>query len=131
VQPKRIPWCRIRSAATAAWVLASMAAVNGVAWAAGSTGTSTNGIPPVSYTTGNSALTQNVTTGLENIATTIRDILGAAALVAILVAALTNQMVHDARAKDRAKEFGVAAVVGLLLAAFAPAIVNWFANLGG
>ena len=66
---------------------------------------------------------------MESIAATIRYILGATALVAFLVAALVNHMVHDQHAKDRAKEIMASAVVGLLIAAFAPAIVNWIAGI--
>lgn len=87
-----------------------------------------SGIPPVQYGTANAAA-GNVTTALTGIAATIRDVLGATALVALVVAALVNHFVHDQRAKDRAKEIVAAAVGGLLIAAFAPAIVNWFGSL--
>lgn len=86
------------------------------------------GPAPVSYGTPNGAA-GTVITALEGIAGTIRDVLGATALVAFLVAAIVNHMVHDDRAKDRAKEIMASAVVGLLVAAFAPAIVNWIASL--
>ena len=66
---------------------------------------------------------------MESVAGTIRYILGATALVAFLVAAIVNHMVHDAHAKERAKEIMASAVVGLLIAAFAPAVVNWIAGI--
>ena len=94
-----------------------------------STGMAFAANPTVNYGTSNTQLSSTVTTTLESVATTIRDVLGATALVVILVAALTNHFVHDQRSKDRAKEMIVAAIVGLLLAAFAPAIVNWIASL--
>jgi len=89
-------------------------------------------IPTVSYgasTTGGTAFDTNVQNGLESAATIIRDVLGATALLVILVAAVMNHFVHDPRAKERAKELIGAAVVGLLLAAFAPAIVNFIISL--
>lgn len=94
----------------------------------GSTVFAASSIPTVQYGTGNAVAT-TVNTALENIAATIRDVLGGTALVAILVAAIVNHFVHDARAKDRAKEIIASAIVGLLIAAFAPQIVNWFASL--
>lgn len=86
-------------------------------------------IPQVNYGTGNTALSGSVTTAMENLAQTIRLVLGGTALVVILVAAVMNHFVHDQRAKERAKELIAAAVVGLLLAAFAPQIVNFIASL--
>ena len=70
-----------------------------------------------------------VITAMESVAGTIRYILGATALVAFLVAALVNHMVHDQHAKDRAKEIMASAVVGLLIAAFAPSLVNWIGGI--
>lgn len=87
------------------------------------------GIPPVQYGTGNTALTTPVVGAMQNIAQTIRLVLGGTALVVILAAAVMNHFVHDQQAKQRAKELIGAAVVGLLLAAFAPAIVNFIASL--
>lgn len=87
------------------------------------------GIPAVTYGSGNSALSAPVTTAMENIAATIRLVLGGTALVVILVAAIMQHAVQDERAKMRSKEMIAAAVVGLLVAAFAPQIVNFFANL--
>ena len=87
------------------------------------------GIPAVNYGAGNAGLSTPVTTAMENIAETIRMVLGGTALVVILAAAIMNHFVHDPRAKERAKELIGAAVVGLLLAAFAPAIVNFIAGL--
>lgn len=89
-----------------------------------------SGIPPVGYGAGTgSGFATTVTGSMENVATTIRDLLGGTALVVILVAAVMNHFVHDPRAKERAKELIGAAVVGLLLAAFAPAIVNFIISL--
>lgn len=88
-----------------------------------------SGIPTVNYGTGDSAAANTVTTAMENVASTIRMVLGGTALVVILAAAVMNHFVHDARAKERAKELIGAAVVGLLLAAFAPQIVNFIAGL--
>lgn len=88
------------------------------------------GIPPVQYGTGTGAgLATKVTSATENMAETIRLMLGGTALVVILVAAIMNHFVHDERAKMRAKELISAAVVGLLLAAFAPSIVNFITSL--
>lgn len=89
-------------------------------------------IPPVSYgttTTGGTTFDTTIQSGLQNAALIIRDVLGATALLVILVAAVMNHFVHDPRAKERAKELIGAAVVGLLLAAFAPAIVNFIISL--
>ncbi|WP_020375097.1 pilin [Sulfobacillus thermosulfidooxidans] len=88
-----------------------------------------SGIPPVQYGQGSTGIAQPVTTAMENVAETIRLILGGTALVVILVAAVMNHFVQDPRAKERAKELVGAAVVGLLLAAFAPQIVNFIAGL--
>lgn len=87
------------------------------------------GIPQVKYGTGNTTLGNTVTGAMENIAQTIRLVLGGTALVVILAAAVMNHFVNDQRAKERAKELIGAAVVGLLLAAFAPQIVNFIASL--
>lgn len=87
------------------------------------------GIPTVKYGNGNTALGNAVDSGLENIAATIRYILGATALVVFLAAAVMNHFVHDPRAKERAKELVGAGVLGLLIAAFAPQIVNFIASL--
>lgn len=87
------------------------------------------GIPKVQYGTSTGTLSTKVNTAMENIAETIRLVLGGTALVVILAAAVMNHFVHDQRAKDRAKELIGAAVVGLLLAAFAPQIVNFIAGL--
>ncbi len=87
------------------------------------------GIPAVNYGNGNTALSTPVVTAMESVAATIRLVLGGTALVVILAAAIMNHFVHDPRAKERAKELIGAAVVGLLLAAFAPQIVNFIASL--
>lgn len=86
-------------------------------------------IQKVQYGTGNQGVDKVITGAMENIAQTIRLVLGGTALVVILAAAVMNHFVHDPRAKDRAKELIGAAVVGLLLAAFAPQIVNFIAGL--
>ncbi|MDA8218775.1 MAG: hypothetical protein M0Z94_14300 [Dehalococcoidales bacterium] len=86
------------------------------------------GISKVGYGTGG-ALGTKINDELENVAATVRDILGGTALLALVVAALVNHFIHDPRSKDRAKEIVVAAIVGLLIAAFAPQIVNWIASL--
>ena len=89
-----------------------------------------SGIPPVNYGAGaDTKFSGQVSGAAENVASTIRDILGATALIAFVVAALMNHFVHDQRAKERAKELIGAAVVGLLVAAFAPQIVNFIASL--
>lgn len=88
-----------------------------------------NNIPTVQYGTGNTTVSNQVVPAMENIARTIQLLLGGTALVVILVAAIMNHFVHDPQAKQRAKELIGAAVVGLLLAAFAPAIVNFLASL--
>ena len=100
------------------WIVAS-----GTSFAAAA-----GGIPPVQYGAPNGAATV-INTALEGVAGTIRDILGVTALLAIVAAALVNHFVHDPRSKERAKEMVAAAVVGLLLAVFAPEIVNWIAAL--
>ena len=85
-------------------------------------------IPPVQYGTGGTLATK-VNGEIENVAAMVRDILGGTALLALVIAALVNHFIHDPRSKDRAKEIVVAAIVGLLIAAFAPEIVNWIATL--
>jgi len=87
------------------------------------------GIGTVNYGSGNTAFSGTVTAAMESIAETIRLVLGGTALVVILVAAVMNHFVHSPQAKERAKELIGAAVVGLLLAAFAPQIVNFIASL--
>ncbi len=99
------------------WIVAS-----GTSFAAG------GGIPAVQYGAPNAAAT-TIDTALEGVAGTVRDILGVTALLAIVGAALVNHFVHDPRSKERAKEMVAAAIVGLLLAVFAPNIVNWIAAL--
>ena len=89
-----------------------------------------SGIPPVNYgANADTGFAGQVSGAAENVASTIRDLLGATALLVILVAAVMNHFVHDQRAKERAKELIGAAVVGLLVAAFAPQIVNFIASL--
>ena len=87
-----------------------------------------SGLPSVNYgTTG--SLGHTVNQELENLAATVQYILGGTALLALVIAALVNHFVHDPRSKDRAKEIVVAAIVGLLIAAFAPDIVNWIGHI--
>lgn len=88
-----------------------------------------SGIPQVNFGNANTQLGNKINTGLETIAATLRDILGATALVVIIAAAVMNHYVINPRAKEVAKELIGAAVVGLLLAAFAPDIVNFFTGL--
>lgn len=85
-------------------------------------------IPKVGYGTAGSLGTK-INGEIENVAATVRDILGGTALLALVVAALVNHFIHDPRSKDRAKEIVVAAIVGLLIAAFAPEIINWIISL--
>jgi hypothetical protein len=115
---------RARVAGAVALAMTSPFVVNAsVALAAGSSNC-------VQYGSSNSGVANTISTSMEGLAATIRDILGATALVALVAAALVNHFVHDQRAKDRAKEIAGAAVVGLLIAGFAPAIVNWFTGIG-
>ena len=86
-------------------------------------------VPPARYGTPNGAISGSVSAAIEGLAATIRDILGATALLAIVVAAIMNHFVHSLRAKEQAKEVAFAAIIGLLIAAFAPDIVNFFAAL--
>jgi hypothetical protein len=106
---------------------ASLMLTAALVWGAGAVAHAA-GPAPVQYGTPGAAA--NVAVGaLENVAATIRDVLGATALVAFLVAALTNHFVHDQHAKERAKEIMAAAIVGLLIAVFAPSVVNWIGSL--
>jgi hypothetical protein len=115
-------WPRRWRAAVAAALAGVMAAwASAVAFAA-------NTVPAVQYGSGGS-VAQTVSTALENVAATIRDVLGATALVALVGAALVNHFVWDQKAKDRSKEIVVAAFIGLLIAAFAPQIITWVASL--
>ena|GEM_PF-3618096 len=72
-----------------------------------------------------------VQTALQEVAGSIRDILGVTALVALVVAALVNHFVHDPRSKDRAREIVWAAVIGLAVAVFAPTLIGFVMGLGG
>jgi len=121
---QKVNWRKVGHVALA--LLPLVLAGGQAAFAAGSS--SGTGIPTVSYGTAGS-LGTTVSTELENIAATIRDILGATALLALVAAALVNHFIHDPRSKDRAKEIVVAAIVGLLIAAFAPQVINWITTL--
>lgn len=87
-----------------------------------------SGTGPVQYGAPSPSFTDKVIPALESIAATIRYILGATALVALVIAAFMNH-VPNQKSKEQAKEIAMAAVVGLLLAAFAPAIVTFFGSL--
>lgn len=87
-----------------------------------------SGIPKVQYGTSVGG-TSAITDALQNLAATIRDLLGATALVALVIAALVNHFVHSTQAKQLSKEIIVAAVVGMLIAIFAPTIVNFVASI--
>lgn len=86
-------------------------------------------VPQVQYGTANAAA-QTISTQLENVAATIRDILGATALVAILIGAMLLHGAHDVHLQDTSKRVIAAAVLALALAAFAPTIINWIGGLG-
>jgi hypothetical protein len=86
-------------------------------------------VPQVQYGTANSAA-QAISTQLENVAATIRDILGATALVAILIGAMLLHGAHDVHLQDTSKRVIAAAILALALAAFAPTIINWIGSLG-
>lgn len=115
----KIHWKKLGRAAVAALPVVLM----GAAMAHAQTAT-----PTVQYGTPNSAVATTVNAALEGVATTIRWILGGTALVAILIAAFMNHMPNP-RSKEMAKEVLGAAIIGLLIAAFAPQIVNWVATL--
>lgn len=66
-----------------------------------------------------------VQTAADNVTNTIRVILGATAVIVFMVAAFVNHFVYDPRSKDRAREMMVAAIAGLLIAAFAQDIVSF------
>ncbi|MCY0885614.1 MAG: hypothetical protein OWV35_06975 [Firmicutes bacterium] len=110
------------------WLTAVPAAVIALGWQAGVV-LAANSLPTVNYTKPDSTVVNGISTKLEGLATDIQYILGATALVALVAAALVNHFVVDQRAKERAKEIAGAAILGLLLAAFAPQIVNWFQSL--
>lgn len=118
---KSVPWKRVVGAGLAA---VPLVAVFGAAALAQTTG----GAPPIQYGNPSTPIANQVTTALEGVAQTIRWILGGTALVALLFAAFMNHMPNQ-RSKEMAKEIVAAAVVGLLIAAFAPNIVNWVAGL--
>lgn len=115
---RKVKWQKVGKVALTALPLVIMGAQAAAA----------SGLPQVNYGTGGSLATK-VNGELENVAATVRDILGGTALLALVIAALINHFVHDPRSKDRAKEVVVAAVVGLLIAAFAPSIVNWIGSM--
>lgn len=97
-----------------------------ILWAAGDA----LAAPPVGY--GNEiggAAVGKVNSVLQGLATDIRDILGFTALLTLLAAALVKPLLHEPRAKERARELVVAAIVGFLIAAFAPMIVNFLESL--
>lgn len=86
-------------------------------------------VPQVNYGQSSPAA-QTIAGDLENIAATIRDVLGATALVAILIGALLLHGAHDVHLQDTSKRVIAAAVLALLLAAFAPTIINWIGSIG-
>lgn len=88
-----------------------------------------SGVPTVQYGTPNGQFAGSVTALVQNAAATLREIVGATALLCIVIAALLWHFIHDQRATERAKELVAAAVIGLLVVAFAPQIVNMVIQL--
>lgn len=72
---------------------------------------------------------QRVKSTLQRIATSIRNVLGYTALITLLAAAAVAHFVHEPRAKERAREFVVVALLGLVIAGFAPTLINWIDGL--
>lgn len=97
-----------------------------------STSTSpSSGIPTVNYNNSlaTSPIVNKVNSGLAQIASIIRDFLGGTALVVFVSAAIMNHFVHNPQAKQLAKELVGAAIVGILIAIFAPDIVKFLTSL--
>lgn len=87
--------------------------------------------PSVNYVdpTGSAAgIASTVSTQIEQVAGILRWILGPTGLVALIVAAIMNH-VPSQRMKEMAKEIAGGAVVGLLIAVFAPNIISFFMGL--
>lgn len=85
--------------------------------------------PRVAYGSGDESTVQVITGALQKVATSIRDILGFTALLALIIAALIAHFVHDPRSKERARELVVVAIIGMAIAAFAPTLINWVEGL--
>ena len=87
-----------------------------------------SGPPTVCYGTPTSTEQSVITTitgNLTGVAAMGRDLLGATCLIVFIGAAITNHFIHDPRSKERAKEIVYAGLIGVLVAAFAPMIINW------
>lgn len=115
---KRVNWFKLAGVLAALVPLVLMG--GGAAFAANP--------PAVNYTypTGNAA--GAIAAAVEGLATTIRWILGPTALLALVIAAFMNH-VPNQHTKEQAKEVAMAAIVGLLIAAFAPTIITWITGL--
>jgi hypothetical protein len=76
-----------------------------------------------------STLGTGIINSLDTIASMIRYIMGSTALIVIVAAAAYMHFIHNPRSKETAKELLFGAIIGLLLAAFAPQIVNFITSL--
>ena len=119
---RRVPWGKVAS--VLAMALPFMLAGGVSAFAVGP-GT-VNYVAPTGVA---SSAATTMTNAVEQIAGVIRWVLGGTGLLALIVAAVMNH-VPNQHTKEQAKEIAMAAVVGLLIAAFAPSIINFFMGLG-
>lgn len=120
---RRLNW---RKVGIVALELVPMVLVGGAAaFASGGTPPAPSYIAP---TGAGAAAATTISNSVEQIATIIRWILGATGLLALLVAAIMNHIPNQ-HTKEQAKEILMAAVVGLLIAAFAPQIIGFFITL--
>ncbi len=115
---KRVNWSKL------AGVLAALVPLVLI----GAQAAAASGPPSVQYTSPSGGATNSIAVAVEGLATTIRWILGPTALLALVIAAFMNH-VPNQRSKEQAKEVAMAAIVGLLIAAFAPAIINWITGI--
>ena len=120
---RRLNW---RKVGVIALELVPMVLMGGAAaFAAGGTPPAPSYIAP---TGAGAAAATTISSSVEQLATIIRWILGATGLLALLVAAIMNH-VPNQHTKEQAKEILMAAIVGLLIAAFAPQIIGFFVGL--
>lgn len=84
--------------------------------------------PNVNYQYGNTGAASGIVNAIENFAGLIDDVLGATALLAMLVAALLNHAPSQ-RSKEMGREIFHAAILGLLIALFAPTLINFITHI--
>ncbi len=70
-----------------------------------------------------------VPTAIENIAATGQILIGSLALLALVAAGLTNMFWHNPHAKELARGMIEGAIFGMLIAIFAPTLINMFMGI--